>query len=212
MTSIAPIQNHVDLALGRLVTQYRSAPRVKALITSVVTRVQTVEDALGQVAAQRFLYGDTAQGAQLDDVGALAGIARNGLDDATYRVLIRGEIAKNNSNSTIEALLNVARIIFQAADVWVTSPNTFGTARNVISAEISLAIGSPKTDPALYGLLIGILQATLAGGMTLVSVVTFDAAGAFAMDGDQPWVRGPGDVADGTGGKLANLIYQDNAS
>ena len=208
--TVTYISDHEAQAENRLATQYRSAPRVRALVGAAASRVQVVEDKLQQVTTQRALFGDVAQGAQLDDVGARVGLPRNGLDDPTYRVLIRGEIAKNVSNSTLGALLNVARIIFQADQVWVTSPDTFGTARQSVTAEVSLAIGSPKTDASLYGLLIGILKATLAGGINLVSVVTFEAKGAFAFDGDQPWVQGFGDVNDnGAGGPLATLIYQD---
>ena len=207
--SVAYIGDHVDQGLGRLAQQYKNQPNVTSLVTAMISRVQVVEDALRKVATQRALYGNTAQGAQLDDLGALVGVARQGLSDEVYRVLIRGEIAKNNSNGTLEALLNVARIVFQAEGVWITSPDTFGAAREGVTAEVSLAIASPKTDTSLFPRLISILKATLSGGIKLVSVTVFAQDGALSMDGDQPWARGFADVAVAGGVPLANLIYQD---
>lgn len=206
---VKPITTHVSDALARLAQQYVAQPNVTRLVSALCTRVQTAEDALTIVATDRALFGAKARGKQLDALGAIVGLPRGSLDDETYYVLILGNIAKNYSDATLDTLERIARTIFQARAVWVTSPNTFGHQRQDVAAEISLAVADPKTPLSLTPLLVQILQASLAGGVTLVSLVSYSGEAAFAMDGDQPWVAGPSKT-DGTGGGvLATILYQN---
>lgn len=207
--TVAKIATHVPDAIGRLAQQYRGQANVEALITALASRVQAVEDVLADVASKRRLFGGTAEGAQLDAIGATVGLERGGLDDATYRVLIEGAIGVNYADGSLASILRVTKTIFQASGVWVTEPNTAGHAREAVCAELSLAVADPKTSPELTPRLIKIIQSALAAGVVLVSVTSFAGEQALACEGVQPWVTGLARL-DGTGGgKMATVLYQN---
>lgn len=202
------ISTHIDDGLLRLVSQYQGSENVKALLRALVSRIQAQEDALKGMREGRFLHDGSAVGAQLDAIGQTVGLARNGLSDDVYRVLIFGQIGKNVSDATLTTIIMLTKAIFQTDAVYCTTPNAPGHARAAAYAEISLAVGSPKTDLSLLPLLLRIIQAAMPAGVTLVSLSTFDAKNALAPDGPQPWVQAPGDVTLLGGGLLADVIYQ----
>ena len=204
--TVAKINDHVAVAQSRLVSQYADAPRVNALIAALASRTQVLEDAIADVADNRALYGDKAEGAQLDAIGALIGFERNGLDDVTYRVMIRGKIATNTSRGTLGDIENIAKTLFNAQAVYATTPNAPGHDRNRAFAELSLAVGSPKSAASLTPRILKLIRTALPAGVVLVSVSFFDAKRALACDGPQPWVMGLADSNGQGGGLLANLI------
>lgn len=107
--STAPLSQdteHVNQALARLIEQYVGKPRVEALLSIFVNQVQDLEDALWQLATERFV--DTAIGAQLNVLGEIVGQDRQGLSDDDYRALIRARIKANNSEGTIPDVYSIA--------------------------------------------------------------------------------------------------------
>ncbi len=107
--STAPLSKdteHVLQSLARLIAQYVDKPRMEALTAIYAEQVQDLEDAWWELATERFV--DTAVGVQLDILGVIVGQDRNGLDDDTYRALIRARIKANNSDGTIPAIYGVA--------------------------------------------------------------------------------------------------------
>jgi len=107
--SSAPLAHdleHVNQAVARLIQQYRDKPRMEALIAIYSRQVQDLEDALWQLATERF--ADTAIGAQLDVLGIIVGQERQGLGDDDYRALIAARIAANNSEGTAPDIYKVA--------------------------------------------------------------------------------------------------------
>lgn len=204
--SITYISDHQAQAVDRLLEQYKQRPNVVALVEALAGRAQAVEDTIQQVASERFLYSQAAQGAQLDDLGALVNLPRNGLDDSTYYVLILGTIAKNYSDGTIDTIVELVRSVYQADAVYASTPNSPAHARLKAYAEINLAVGDAKTDTALTPMILGLLLQSLAGGVTLGFIATFGGQ-AFACAGPQPWVGGCSDLEGNGGGFLAGLTY-----
>jgi len=208
--TVAYIADHIAQAQGRLITQYQGQANIEALVAGLASRTQVLEDALQTIAKGRFLFGDAASGAQLDAIGALIGIARNGLEDSVYRILIRGKIATNTSRGTLADIVTITAALFQASAVYVTTPNAPGHARQQAYAEISLAVADPKTDLALLPLLLRIIRASLPAGVVLVSLSAFEStdAQALACEGPQPWVGFLSAGPDDPGGLLADILFQ----
>src|SRR5687768_16247400 len=87
---------------------------IEKLLAVSVAPAQDLENCLQQLRLYRFV--DTAEGDQLDIIGRIVGLDREGLDDDDYRRYIRARIAANNSNGTIEDLLTVAFLVVYDAD------------------------------------------------------------------------------------------------
>lgn len=204
------IKTHVADATGRLLEQYKNAPNVKALIEVLAQRAQAIEDAVNSVDSGRRLAN--AEGQQLDGIGELVGQPRNGLDDPTYRIFLYGAIAKNNSNGTLGTVESIAMVLFQAAAIFVQTPNSAGHSRRKAMAQISIAIGSPATNLAYLPAIQSIIQASMPAAVALSDLVLFNASGAFSMAGPQAWVRGFGSIKDpSAGGAFASLLYKNQA-
>lgn len=78
------------------------APLLDGLLQTAVVEVQEVEDVLFQLLLQRSV--DTAVGAQLDTLGAIVGIDREGRSNTEYRQSILVQIQINNTGGQEAAL------------------------------------------------------------------------------------------------------------
>ena len=104
---------HVDEGLELLTSKYRDKPIVRAILASLLARVQVLEEDLWQVLWGWVLthYDHTASGQQLDDLGAIVGQPREGRSDADYLTAIRLRIRINRSKGRSEDVLQVAKLI-----------------------------------------------------------------------------------------------------
>jgi hypothetical protein len=205
--SFAYIANHTDQAFGRLLEFYKGKPRVVALLRAFAQRSQVVEDTLAQLKTGLLLFGNGAVGAQLDAIGQIVGIARNGTSDGVYRILILGSIAKNYSSGSLETLTTLCQTLYQTPEVYVSTPNSPGHAREAAYGEIILSVGNPKTDAALFPVILNIVLEAMPAGVRLVSVSTFTGQ-AICAEGPQSWVAGFSELSGQGGGNLATVLYQ----
>lgn len=106
--TLAHDPDHAARGVERLIERYRR-PRTSALLASWLGEVQAVEDALWQLLVERSI--DTAEGAQLDVLGAIVGQPRRGMDDDTYRVWIEARNQVNRSSGTTSEMLSIARAL-----------------------------------------------------------------------------------------------------
>jgi len=97
---------HVLEGLAQLVEQFRDAPNLGALLSAYMMQVQEIEDVLFDLIDLRLFL--TAEGAQLDGIGAIVGESRSGNSDADYRELIQSRIFINQSEATAEELITIA--------------------------------------------------------------------------------------------------------
>lgn len=112
-TDITYIVDHPERAKA-LLTSLLSKPNLTLLLQLFTEQVQELEDLFFALYAERQI--DTAQGAQLDQLGAIAGARRDGLDDETYRRVIRVQQIANQAAGRPEELLEVAKVLFAEAD------------------------------------------------------------------------------------------------
>lgn len=109
--------SHVSDALGRIVQQYSKAVNLQDLISSLVNQVQKIEDDLQSM--YNRLDIDVSENVQLDGIGDIIGIARQGYDDDTYKILIKGKIAANVSKGTPGDIIQVFNILTSGSDAFL---------------------------------------------------------------------------------------------
>jgi hypothetical protein len=111
MTTLTHDPDHQIRGVARMIERYRR-PRTSALLASWLGEVQSVEDALWQLLIERSLA--TAEGAQLDVLGAIVGEPRQGRDDETYRLWISARTMVSRSSGTTTEILAIARKLIPA--------------------------------------------------------------------------------------------------
>ncbi|QMV49888.1 MAG: hypothetical protein [Mu-like cryoconite phage AB09] len=107
------IATHVIDAEGRLLEQYKDKPNIKALIDSLVAPIQTLEDAFDDLNNKRGIAG--AVGVQLDRLGDIVGVTRDGLSDEPYRTRIRIRVIQNLSQGEPDRLIQVYGSLLSAS-------------------------------------------------------------------------------------------------
>ncbi len=155
--TIAPSSDHVKRGLGRFLQQYKNRPNLAVLLTSYLNRVQELENAAWEVILYRLL--DTAEGIQLDRLGAIVGRGRGSLSDAEYLLAIKGQIRINRSCGTPVDMIDVATLTLPPGDVF-----TYGEA---FPATIVMIVVSAETDTVI-GVLFDSLKRTKPGGVRLL--------------------------------------------
>lgn len=106
------ITNHAAQALGRLLEQYRDKPLIAAVLNVLNRQTQALEDVFWDLFTDRRF--DTAEGAQLDVLGAIVGEPRgSSTDDAEYRVRVRARAQANKSQGTTNDVIAVFDILFE---------------------------------------------------------------------------------------------------
>ena len=97
---------HKEEGLARLLEQFKSKPRIEAVICALMIQIQDAEDALTSALLERFL-ADSTVGVQLDGIGQIVGQARSGLSDDDYRAFLRARILVNLSDGQPEELIEI---------------------------------------------------------------------------------------------------------
>lgn len=204
---LAPyIPNHVAQALADLLQQYKGKPRIVGILTALVQQIQDLEDGIYPLNDGRQLAN--AVGVQLDGIGEIVGLKRNGLDDDTYRIFIIGTIAKNFSDGTIPVIRTILILLFDAQYLLI-----FET----YPAEIQVQFADSTRDPSLFPLISNLVQQALGAGIKLGSVTEFDVDNPFRflmLPGQMgPQGGGFGDANDpSVGGKFGGVIYVNTGS
>jgi hypothetical protein len=109
--AVTPIESYSAEALSKILNQYRESPKLKGLVTAGASGQDELEIAFNEI-RDRF-YLKSAEGVQLDTIGAIFGLARLGDDDETYRARLRAFAARRFSGTPNE-ILNSLRVFFGA--------------------------------------------------------------------------------------------------
>ena len=96
-------------AVGYLLSQYQTSPRLVAFLEALATGAQYLEEAAFGVWVSTRLT--TASGDALDQWGALVGEVRGGLTEDEYRRFIQARILANNSTGTTDDLVRVFELV-----------------------------------------------------------------------------------------------------
>lgn len=106
MTTATLTTERLAEAVGNLVDQFRGQANIEAFVRAWAQQSQEVELAAFDVLLLTTLAN--AEGEQLDGLGTVVGVEREGRTDADYRVRIGAQILLNNASGTIEDLVQLA--------------------------------------------------------------------------------------------------------
>lgn len=199
---VTKINNHVQLGLEKLLQQYKGRPLIEGLFTAILQQIQDIEDGVYPVGTDTLLWNGTvipAVGAQLDGIGQIVGISRNGLPDDEYALFLFGKIAENFSQSTISDVGTVASYMFQAP-ITIIQP--------IYPAGVFVEVLGIVIPPNLWSLAASLIQGSLGAGINLV-VAGASFTNAFRFDGPGVVgsINGFGDINNpGLGGLFVGLI------
>lgn len=183
---------------------HRGKPKTVALMSAFMDVCQGVEDAMQTLVSPYDLEG--AAGDKLDRIGSLLGAERDGLDDGTFRLLIRGRIAARHADGTLRNLLAVAKALYQAKEVYAHAPTSEGAGPACDGGQIGIMVGSPALPASLWPTAKTLLVDCLPAGVDLGFFGTFNADQALALAGTRAWVGGLGSTKNPSiGAPLASV-------
>lgn len=165
--------DHVTEGQALLIEHFKNSTNLKAVLAAYLAQVQELEAMMFDLLEDRNL--DTAVGSQLDVIGEILGLDRNGLSDSDYRSYLRARIVLNFGSGTIEDVRDVIQL------VTVTS----GT----VTIDISESFPS---DPAHFEIII--TDPIIAGEATIIASVVADAKGAGIRGVITYWIDPTADV------------------
>lgn len=200
---VEKINDHVIQALNRLAQQYKNQPRITGFYTAIIKQIQDLENAIYDLNSGRQLWDGTttpAVGEQLDKLGELVGISRNGLTDQQYVLFLFGKIGENFSDTTITTVETVAGYLFETQVVLLYEEYPAGVGIEVIGSQL---------PPSLNNVAIGLIQATLGAGIKIRFFAISNTLNTFRFDGPGivGAINGFGDVNDpDVGGVYIGLI------
>jgi hypothetical protein len=173
-TSLAWTESHCENAKALLLPQFRDKPRLEGVLCKLAGGVQDLSNAAWQVLTETLL--DSALGLQLDELGGIIGLPRQGWPNETYRTLLRAWVlvlSSAGTNADHIAILDRLGIELVAID-------------RTGMAEFRVVLGEPLADPITPALVFRFLVAAKSGGVRLTfeyPTVELDEAFAWA-DGD----------------------------
>lgn len=166
MSDAVHVTTHVDDAKANLAGFLKNKANLAALISALVTEVQTLEDALWQLLTQRDL--DSAAGQQLDGIGDILNLLRAGLSDDAYRTQLRAKILLDVISGLPNEVLGLVALLVPGATtrLWQAFPASF-----------SIVVGTAPSDPSAVGDLLR--SGTAAGVSSQIVYPASDLAHAF---------------------------------
>ena len=214
--ALSYIDTHSTDALARIAEQYKDSTRLRGLISSIADQVQDIDDAIWELATERYLYsdaeiGDTtvnyvAEGDQLDVLGRILNLTRQNMTDAQYRLALKGQVKMLKSSGTVEELI----AIFAAA-----RPDATITVANSYPAGFTLTLTDDVIETALSNILVKFVHNGRAAGVygILEWQETADAGCLILSDAasypETSTTTGLGDVSDPlTGGALTGAAAE----
>lgn len=108
------IDNHVAIAKGLLIEQFKPRPNINKVVEVMIGRVQEIESIASPLLTRRSI--NTAENAQLDIIGEIVGQPREGRGDAEYRTAIKTRIQLNTSSGEPETLISALRFLTSPTD------------------------------------------------------------------------------------------------
>lgn len=169
---VTQIDNHVQQASARFLQQYQSTILLNGMMAAIIQQIQDLENGFFPLGIQCQIFN--AVGAQLDGIGAIVGIGRNGLSDAEYLLFIYGKIAENFSDGTIPKVLTIIQTLFQAQLL---------IFQEVFPAGVSVQVLGTALNPSLYGVAIQLVKASLGAGINLTFIGGSPTVNVFRFNG-----------------------------
>lgn len=155
--------NDYDVNLTLLIQQYKDKPKFKGILEAISDQADDLETAIFEIRDQYYI--DTAEGVQLDVLGEIQDIAREGRTDTDYRTVIRAKIIVNNGSGEFETVITLLTEVFGASFarlqnmgnanllIWtdlVITVEQFETLLNTIAAGVGLYVSFGSSNPFVF--------------------------------------------------------------
>lgn len=160
-------------AKSRLIEQFKNKENIEKYLCALTNSVQELEFVFGDLLVLRRLANAT--GTQLDGLGDIVGIERQGLNDEQYRTAIRFQVGVNFSNGEWETLIDLTRFITGGTDVHIR-PN--------YPAGVEITTDGSAVDSAT----VPIIEESALAGVKVTLNTTYGSLQPFAVAPD------PGDT------------------
>ncbi len=216
-----PITDYDDRAIARLPSYQNEAINWGNLLRALMTEVQSLENALGQIENERHL--SVAIGVQLDEIGTILNESRQGRSDDIYRLVLQGVgvtlSASGEGDLLIDGYLfltvanSVELIEHQPATVELFAHITFD---DIIAEETTIIVNSmAKIKAQGVELSLVIVEDVIAEGLAFTwgNSADADVNGDLVADvdhgyGDSADADGSGDITPGLGqgGNFGRLL------
>lgn len=148
------ITDHVERARELMTNDLKDKPNMGAFNKAFVSEVQELEDVFYELVIQRRV--ETAQGAMLDQLGAVVGEARDGLSDNDYRRFVQARVETNIGEGEIPRLISVLKTITGASTVRFQ-------ALPPANYSVSYVVPSPLATSLTQRIVAQVLELTPAG-------------------------------------------------
>lgn len=145
MDDIQKIDDYsVNLLL--LVEQYKDSTNLRGMIDSMNDLADQLEDALFEI--RNLFYLETAEGVQLDIIGSIFGVEREGANDTEYRIKIKVKAGLVGSGEP-EFIISVLKSLYGATFVnyvpnYPGEPGAYTVFTDAVITETELNIFSPS--------------------------------------------------------------------
>ncbi len=156
---MSEIQQITDYSynLELLLEQYKNSENLKGMIDSMNDQADDLEEALFEI--RNLFYVDTAEGVQLDVIGSIYGVERDGLSDSEFRTLIKAKASLVTSGEP-ESIINILKTLFGGTYVsyipaYPAVPAAYYVLTDAIITVPELEIFSPAgVQPYIAGYLL----------------------------------------------------------
>lgn len=98
-------QDHVEIGLGLMLSQWERSPKVLGLLQSYLEEMNVIEEVLFEIVDETGVL--IAEGVNLDLIGELVNEERSGEDDTSYRNRILNKISSRNISGTPDEVMSV---------------------------------------------------------------------------------------------------------
>lgn len=146
--------------LELLLEQYKNKENLKGMIDSSNDQADDIEQALFEIRDLYFI--DDAEGVQLDSIGAIWNVVRNGDTDVVYRENIKIQAALRSSGNP-EEIMAILIVLFGATFI------TFVPGYPSEPASYTLITDATLTAPELEAISVGGVDVAFGGFLLLES-------------------------------------------
>ncbi len=122
--AVAAIETHKEDGQARLLYQFKDLPNINKIACIMAARAQAIENLLESLFG--ILDIEKAYGSQLDTIGVILGLPRQGFEDPDYRVRLRAVAAiLRSKRRTVTGLLAMLRILMNDPETTVLDSDIF---------------------------------------------------------------------------------------
>ena len=181
------ISDHEDRGIARLPGYQQSATNWGKLLRALLSEAQSLEDALDQLENERHL--SIAVGQQLDEIGTILDLAREGRSDDDYRFALQGQASALAGSGEGNVLIDGYLFLTSATGVLIAE-------HQPATAELFALLDADTFTSAEDNAITVAMNEIKAAGIQLILVVVNDAAttGFSFLWGDEADADASGDL------------------